>query len=43
MSAQHRDKQTYFPEFSAYVTELTFEHTACYIVKNEIPNLLAYA
>jgi len=43
MSAQRSDNQTYFPDFSAYVSELTFDHTACYTVKNEIPNLLAFA
>lgn len=41
--AQHSHNQTYLPDFSAYVSELTFDHTACYTVKNEIPNLLAFA
>jgi len=43
MSAKRSDIQTYFPDFSAYVSELTFDHTACYTVKNEVPNLLAFA
>jgi hypothetical protein len=40
---QHSGEHTYFPDFSAYVTELAFEHTTRYVVKNEISNLLAFA